>query len=58
MKRAACAAIQSAGDALIHHATGRDHAPRIEGDRNQRNRGPGALKERFDPSGIATPAVA
>jgi alkyldihydroxyacetonephosphate synthase len=57
LKRAACEAIQSAGGTLSHHhATGRDHAPWVEGEI-----GPAGidalrvLKERFDPAGIMNP---
>ena len=57
VKLAACRAIQAAGGTLSHHhATGRDHAPWIEGEI-----GAGgidalrSLKEQFDPSGIMNP---
>ena len=57
VKRAACAAIQSAGGTLSHHhATGRDHAPWIEGEIGTSGiEALAALKERFDPSGIMNP---
>ncbi|MDQ2622067.1 MAG: FAD-binding oxidoreductase [Actinomycetota bacterium] len=57
VKEAACRAIQGAGGTLSHHhATGRDHAPYVEGEIGSLGiealRG---LKERFDPAGIMNP---
>jgi alkyldihydroxyacetonephosphate synthase len=57
LKRAACEAIQSAGGTLSHHhATGRDHAPWVEGEIGTAGIDAlRALKERFDPAGIMNP---
>ena len=57
LKRAACEAIQSAGGTLSHHhATGRDHAPWVEGEIGTAGIDAlQALKERFDPTRIMNP---
>lgn len=57
IKRAACEAIQQAGGTLSHHhATGRDHAPWMEGEiGNSGIEALRALKEQFDPAGIMNP---
>jgi alkyldihydroxyacetonephosphate synthase len=57
LKRAACQAIQSSGGTLSHHhATGRDHAPWVEGEIGTAGIDAlRALKERFDPAGIMNP---
>jgi len=57
IKRAACEAIQAAGGTLSHHhATGRDHAPWIEGEIGSSGiEALSALKEKFDPVGIMNP---
>ncbi len=57
LKRAACEAIQAAGGTLSHHhATGRDHAPWLQGEIGTTGiEALTALKERFDPAGIMNP---
>lgn len=57
IKLAACEAIQQAGGTLSHHhATGRDHAPWMEGEiGNSGIDALRALKEQFDPAGIMNP---
>ena len=57
LKRAACEAIQSAGGTLSHHhATGRDHAPWIEGEIGTAGiEALRSLKQQFDPAGIMNP---
>lgn len=57
LKRVAGEAIRSAGGTLSHHhATGRDHAPWVEGEIGAAGiEALKALKERFDPAGIMNP---